>query len=86
MRVVRSILSIDPRTNTESRAGPDMPDPRRPNLVSHRPDTAVGCAVMRTMHTGPILIADITGYSRYLNESELVHAEQTLSACSPRAS
>lgn len=32
------------------------------------------------MHTGPILIADITGYSRYLNESELVHAEQTLSA------
>lgn len=35
---------------------------------------------MRTMHTGPILIADITGYSRYLNESELVHAEQTLSA------
>ena len=29
---------------------------------------------------GPILIADITGYSRYLNESELVHAEQTLSA------
>lgn len=35
---------------------------------------------MRTMQTGPILIADITGYSRYLNESELVHAEQTLSA------
>lgn len=35
---------------------------------------------MRTPHTGPILIADITGYSRFLNESELVHAEQTLSA------
>ena len=35
---------------------------------------------MRTSHTGPILIADITGYSRYLNDSELVHAEQTLSA------
>lgn len=27
-----------------------------------------------------MLIADITGYSRYLNESELEHAEQTLSA------
>ncbi len=36
--------------------------------------------MMRTSHTGPILIADITGYSRFLNESELVHAEQTLSA------
>lgn len=35
---------------------------------------------MRMSHTGPILIADITGYSRFLNESELVHAEQTLSA------
>ena len=35
---------------------------------------------MRAPHTGPILIADITGYSRFLNESELVHAEQTLSA------
>jgi class 3 adenylate cyclase len=35
---------------------------------------------VRESHTGPILIADITGYSRYLNESELVHAEQTLSA------
>ena len=35
---------------------------------------------MRTPQTGPILIADITGYSRFLNSSELVHAEQTLSA------
>ncbi len=35
---------------------------------------------MRSSHTGPILIADITGYSRFLNESELVHAEETLSA------
>ena len=35
---------------------------------------------MRESHTGPILIADITGYSRFLNESELIHAEQTLSA------
>ncbi len=35
---------------------------------------------MRVSHTGPILIADITGYSRFLNESELVHAEQALSA------
>lgn len=35
---------------------------------------------MATVHTGPMLIADITGYSRYLNESELDHAEQTLSA------
>ncbi len=34
----------------------------------------------RTSNRGPILIADITGYSRFLNESELVHAEQTLSA------
>jgi len=35
---------------------------------------------VRESSTGPILIADITGYSRFLNESELVHAEQTLSA------
>ena len=33
-----------------------------------------------TPNQGPILIADITGYSRFLNESELVHAGQTLSA------
>jgi uncharacterized protein YndB with AHSA1/START domain len=33
-----------------------------------------------TSNHGPILIADITGYSRFLNESELVHAGQTLSA------
>jgi uncharacterized protein YndB with AHSA1/START domain len=31
------------------------------------------------MH-GALLITDITGYSTYLNESELTHAEQTLSA------
>lgn len=48
--------------------------------MSRRPGVSVSCASMRTMHTGPILIADITGYSQYLNESELVHAEQTLSA------
>ena len=35
---------------------------------------------MGAAHRGPILIADITGYSRFLNESELVHAEQSLSA------
>jgi len=29
-------------------------------------------------YTGAILIADITGYSQYLNESELTYAEQTL--------
>ncbi len=45
-----------------------------------RPCQRVACVLMRTAHTGPILIADITGYSRFLNESELVHAEQTLSA------
>ena len=35
---------------------------------------------MKQADRGPILIADITGYSAFLNESELVHAEQTLSA------
>ena len=35
---------------------------------------------MADLRNGPILIADITGYSKFLNESELVHAEQTLSA------
>ncbi len=44
------------------------------------PDDGVACAVMRETHFGPILIADITGYSRFLNESELIHAEQILSA------
>ena len=58
------------------------------------PRTSCGVGVLRTLGTmdgdeeagtqtsnrGPIVIADITGYSRFLNESELVHAEQTLSA------
>ncbi len=35
---------------------------------------------MQTPLRGVLLIADITGYSTYLNESELIHAEQTLSA------
>jgi uncharacterized protein YndB with AHSA1/START domain len=35
---------------------------------------------MQTERRGALLIADITGYSAYLNESELAHAEQTLSA------
>jgi uncharacterized protein YndB with AHSA1/START domain len=35
---------------------------------------------MQTAQRGALLIADITGYSTYLNDSELAHAEQTLSA------
>jgi hypothetical protein len=31
-------------------------------------------------HEGYLLIADITGYTRYLSESELVHAQETLTA------
>ena len=35
---------------------------------------------MSNTHEGFLLIADITGYTRYLNESELEHAQDTLTA------
>ncbi|MGB3716980.1 MAG: DUF2652 domain-containing protein [Candidatus Promineifilaceae bacterium] len=35
---------------------------------------------MSETHEGYFLIADITGYTRYLSESELVHAQETLTA------
>lgn len=35
---------------------------------------------MAGTHAGFILIADITGYTRYLSESELEHAQETLTA------
>jgi len=35
---------------------------------------------MSKTHTGYLLIADITGYTRYLSESELEHAQETLTA------
>jgi hypothetical protein len=35
---------------------------------------------MSATHDGYLLIADITGYTQYLNESELEHAQQTLKA------
>ena len=35
---------------------------------------------MSKTHDGYLLIADITGYTRYLNESELEHAQETLTA------
>ena len=35
---------------------------------------------MPETHEGYFLIADITGYTRYLSESELVHAQETLTA------
>ena len=31
-------------------------------------------------HTGTLLIADITGYTMYLSQSELDHARETLQA------
>jgi hypothetical protein len=35
---------------------------------------------MSKIHEGYLLIADITGYTRYLSESELEHAQETLTA------
>jgi hypothetical protein len=35
---------------------------------------------MSNSHVGYLLIADITGYTRYLSESELEHAQATLMA------
>jgi len=35
---------------------------------------------MSKTHEGYFLIADITGYTKYLNESELEHAQDTLTA------
>lgn len=35
---------------------------------------------MEKTHDGYLLIADITGYTKYLNESELEHAQETLTA------
>jgi hypothetical protein len=35
---------------------------------------------MSKTHEGYLLIADITGYTRYLTESELEHAQETLAA------
>jgi hypothetical protein len=36
--------------------------------------------MMSKTHEGYLLIADITGYTRYLSESELEHAQETLTA------
>jgi hypothetical protein len=35
---------------------------------------------MSETHEGYLLIADITGYTQYLSESELEHAQETLTA------
>jgi sulfate adenylyltransferase subunit 1 (EFTu-like GTPase family) len=35
---------------------------------------------MSKLHEGYLFISDITGYTRYLSESELEHAQETLAA------